>query len=214
MHARTITTALTDCHMHSGLLMCAMCYSMQINRGFVCLFWGFLWAWFQNVCAGCLHCIHISAAKDKCSVCLFVFSSIPHKYCIDFHLFLSKGNSACRWRDEAHGECVFVFVNLWWKILMYFFPINICLHANFAREQMRIRICNGDDKNVSFPPPLHYLSQCFMEYKMTKVIVYFWSLGQTQVTKGRQLCLSAQLTDEEQHLPAHDPHPGPPQWWK
>lgn len=35
--------------------------------------------------------------------------------------------------------------------------------------------------------------------------------GQTQAAEGRQLCLATQLIDEEQHLPAHDPHPGPPQ---
>ncbi len=35
--------------------------------------------------------------------------------------------------------------------------------------------------------------------------------GQTEAAEGRQLCLSTQLTDEKQHLPAHDPHAGPPQ---
>lgn len=63
-------------------------------------------------------------------------------------------------------------------------------------------------KNVFF---LHlfctsrYLSESFA------IVCFGPFVGQTQVTKGGQLCFPAQLTDEEQHLPAHDPHPGPPQ---
>lgn len=56
---------------------------------------------------------------------------------------------------------------------MIFFKINKCLRENFAHEHMRQLSCNEDDKNVSFSPPFHYLSQCFMEYKMTRGIVCF-----------------------------------------
>lgn len=47
----------------------------------------------------------------------------------------------------------------------------------------------------------------------TLINVYIFT-GKTQAAERRQLCLSTQLTDEKQHLPAHDTHTGPPQWWR
>lgn len=41
--------------------------------------------------------------------------------------------------------------------------------------------------------------------------MHFFFTGQTQAAEGRQLCFSTQLTDEKQHLPAHDSHTGSPQ---
>lgn len=42
-----------------------------------------------------------------------------------------------------------------------------------CREQMRIQSCKGDDEELSFSPPLHDFTQCFLEYKMTKAIACF-----------------------------------------
>lgn len=145
MHAST-TTALTDCHMYSELLMCAMCYSIQINRGFVCLFLGVLWVWFKN---GNLKSSFCLCSRGQMQ-CLFVFTLIPHKFWIDFNLFLSKGNSTWRRRDEAHGKCVFMCVNLWWKILVIFFKINICLPVNVVVKRWEYEVAKEMTKNYRF----------------------------------------------------------------
>lgn len=47
--------------------------------------------------------------------------------------------------------------------------------------------------------------------------MFHWHLlsapaGPAQASEGRQLCLPAQQSDEEQHFPADDSHAGPFKW--
>lgn len=46
--------------------------------------------------------------------------------------------------------------------------------------------------------------------KLLLTAVFYLSIALVSLTARQQLSLPPQLADAQHHLPAHDPHPGPP----